>query len=49
LGLAPPRSELSSGEGDTAALKIYDERRCCGSGPAHPISDQRPSTGQDMP
>ena len=37
--MAPPRSELRTGEGDTAALKTYDERPLLRLGPGSP--DQR--------
>ena len=42
----PPETIARAGEGDLAALKIYDERRLSRVGRGSP--DQRPSMGQDM-
>ena len=42
----PPETIARAGEGDAAALKIYDERRLSRVGRGSP--DQRPSMGQDM-
>jgi 2-dehydropantoate 2-reductase len=42
----PPETIARAGEGDAAALKVYDERRLSRVGRGSP--DQRPSMGQDM-
>ncbi|MGC2199228.1 MAG: ketopantoate reductase C-terminal domain-containing protein, partial [Stellaceae bacterium] len=42
----PPETIARAGEGDAAALRIYDERRLSRVGRGSP--DQRPSMGQDM-
>jgi 2-dehydropantoate 2-reductase len=42
----PPETIARAGEGDAAALKIYDDRRLSRVGRGSP--DQRPSMGQDM-
>src|SRR5262249_38061481 len=42
----PPETIARAGEGDLAALKIYDERRLSRVGRGSP--DQRPAMGQDM-
>jgi 2-dehydropantoate 2-reductase len=42
----PPETIARAGEGDLAAVNIYDERRLSWVGRGSP--DQRPSMGQDM-